>query len=95
MAAYIVVEVKVADPVGYVEYVQKVPASLAVYGGEFIARGGATEHLEGEWEGRIVILRFDSMERATAWYHSPEYAEAKALRHRYSTGRMVAVEGVA
>jgi uncharacterized protein (DUF1330 family) len=57
-------------------------------------RGGAHETLEGAWRpGRLVVLAFDSVERARAWYESETYAEARALRQRASTGSVLIVEG--
>ncbi len=95
MAGYIITEIEVTDPVGYEDYRKLVPASLAAYGGEFVVRGGAIVSLEGDWDPkRVVVTRFESVARALEWYNSAEYAEAKDLRHRYSTGRMIVVEGV-
>jgi uncharacterized protein (DUF1330 family) len=95
MAAYIVVQVDVKDPVRYESYKQMVPASLAKYGGRFIVRGGKTRTLEGTWAPqRFVIVEFPSLERANAWWSSPEYAEAKALRQATSSTQMIVVEGV-
>ena len=42
MAAYIVVQVDVTDPVRYEDYKRLVPASLAKYGGRFLVRGGTS-----------------------------------------------------
>ena len=50
MAAYAVVNVRVTDPVRYEEYRGKAPATIASYGGRYLARGGAVEALEGEWD---------------------------------------------
>jgi uncharacterized protein (DUF1330 family) len=41
-----------------------------------------------------VILEFPSVERARAWWNSPEYSEAKALRQATSTGTLLIVEGL-
>jgi uncharacterized protein (DUF1330 family) len=93
--AYIIVEVAVQDPVRYERYKQLVPPSIAAYGGRFIVRGGAVQALEGAWNpGRLVILEFPSAERARAWWASPDYAEAKALRLATAQSRMILVEGV-
>jgi uncharacterized protein (DUF1330 family) len=95
MAAYIVVEVEVKDPARYARYREMVPPSLAKYGGRFLVRGGATETLEGSWAPkRFVIVEFPSAERAKAWWSSPEYAEAKALRQATASTEMLLVEGV-
>ena len=95
MAAYIVVQVDVKDPERYADYRAMVPASLAKYGGRFIVRGGKTETLEGIWSPkRFVVVEFPSVEQAKAWWASPEYAEAKALRQATSETQMIVAEGV-
>jgi len=95
MAAYIVVQVDVKDPARYADYRAMVPPTLATYGGRFIVRGGKTETLEGDWAPkRFVVLEFPSLEQAKAWWASPEYAEAKALRQATSETQMIVAEGV-
>jgi uncharacterized protein (DUF1330 family) len=95
MTAYIIFDIEVTDPVGYEDYKRLASPTLAIYGGKYIARGGNTEVLEGEWiPKRLVILEFENSERAKAWLNSPEYAEARALRHKYAKSNMVVVDGV-
>lgn len=95
MAAYVIARINITDPVAYEEYRKVVPATVAQFGGKFIARGGKLEILEGEVEPlRTVILEFPSLEDARNWYHSQEYAEAKAMRQKASTGSLILVEGV-
>ena len=95
MAAYVIVDIDVKDPEGYARYRDLAPGAVAQYGGKYLARGGKTEVLEGEWQPkRLVILQFDSAERAKEWLHSQEYAEAKALRHRYAKSNMLLIDGV-
>jgi len=95
MTAYVIVDIEVTDPEGYAEYKSLAPAAVALYGGKYIARGGQTERLEGDWQpSRLVILEFPSIEQAKAWLHSPEYAPARALRHRYANSNMVVIEGI-
>jgi uncharacterized protein (DUF1330 family) len=95
MAAYVVVQVDVKDPQRYEDYKRMVPASLAKYGGRFLVRGGHTEPLEGTWEPkRFVLVEFPDVAQARAWWASPEYVEAKALRQATSTTQMILVEGI-
>lgn len=95
MAAYIIVQVRVKDPVRYEDYKALAPPSIAQYGGRYIARGGATETLEGGWNPkRLVLLEFPSMAQAKAWWESPEYAEARALRNATADSEMLLVEGL-
>jgi uncharacterized protein (DUF1330 family) len=94
MPAYVVVDIEVKNAAEYDRYKTLAPPSITQYGGRYLARGGATEVLEGSWKPkRFVILEFPSMERARAWWSSPEYAAAKALRQACASTSMVAVEG--
>ena len=95
MAAFVIADVTVTDPTGYERYKQLTPASIAAFGGRFIARGGEAAALEGVWEpARLVIVEFPSLERARAWYDSVEYRDAKAMRHRTARTNMLIVDGV-
>ena len=95
MAGYIVVLVDVRDPERYADYRKMVQPTLDAYGGRFLVRGGQVENLEGNWEpSRLVIIEFDSVERARDWWSSSEYAEAKQLRQQTTDTEMILVEGV-
>lgn len=95
MAAYVIAQVDVHDPERYVGYTKMVPASLAQYGGKFIARAGRTEVLEGDktLPQRLVLIEFPSYERAKAWWDSEEYRAAKELRQATSNGTLFLIEG--
>ena len=94
MAAYVIAEVTVTDPQGFEDYRQMVPATVAQYGGKFVVRGGAIEKLEGNWEPkRLVIIEFESAERAKQWWASEEYREAKALRQRTAQTNLLVIQG--
>jgi uncharacterized protein (DUF1330 family) len=95
MAAYLIVEIEVTDPIGYEEYKKQAAATIFAQGGKYIVRGGKTEVLEGEWQPkRLVLLEFPSMERAKEWLHSEEYREPRKLRQRTAKTNMVLVEGL-
>ena len=71
------------------------PASLVAYDGKFLTRGGTVENLEGDWKPkRLVILEFPSMEKAKAWWNSPEYTPAKLIRQRASNTQMIVADGI-
>ncbi|HEY0437332.1 MAG TPA: DUF1330 domain-containing protein, partial [Phenylobacterium sp.] len=67
MAAYVVNEIWVSDPEVFQTYVVQVPPTLAAFRGRYVVRSGATETLEGEPPGRIVILEFPDRATALAW----------------------------
>jgi len=95
MPAYIIVDVKIYNSTAYEEYKKLTPSSIAAYKGKFIARGGATETLEGDWDpGRVVILEFPDKEKAKQWWSSTEYVSARRVRQGASVTKMILVEGV-
>lgn len=95
MAAYVIVDIEIRDPVMYEEYRRMAPPSIAVYGGRYIVRGGEVDVLEGDWRPpRLVVLEFPTIERARAWWSSAEYAPAKAIRQACAEAEMVVVAGI-
>ena len=95
MAAYVIVEVTITDPVEYEDYKKLTPAAIAAYDGKFVVRGAQTICLEGDWNPeRIVVLEFPSVERAKEWWTSDIYTAAKTIRQRAATTKMIVVEGV-
>ena len=95
MAAYVVVDVVVKDPVQYEDYRKRVMTTLEPYGGRFLVRGGKVENLEGTWKPqRFVIVEFPDATTARAWWNSEAYAGPKALRQSASHTEMILVEGV-
>jgi uncharacterized protein (DUF1330 family) len=94
MAAYIVVDIEVLEPVEYEDYKKRAAQTVEKYGGRYIVRGGPVQVIEGEWTPkRFVILEFPSMEQAKAWYDSAEYSGPKAVRHRTARSNLIMVEG--
>ena len=95
MPAYLISNIEITDPAAYEEYRKLVGPVLRKFGGKFLARGGKIDSLEGDWKpGRVVIVEFESMEMARAFSDSPEYAPAKAARHRASVSSVLVVDGV-
>jgi uncharacterized protein (DUF1330 family) len=43
----------------------------------------------------VVVLEFESVAQAKAWYNSDEYREPKGIRHSASQAKMIVVEGAA
>jgi uncharacterized protein (DUF1330 family) len=95
MPAYVIVDITVRDRETYERYKQLATPAVAAYGGRYLVRGGASESLEGSWQpARFVILEFPTVQQGRAWWASPEYAPAKALRQSCADTEMLLVEGV-
>ena len=94
MKAYVIANIDVQDPARYADYIKLTPATIAPFGGRFIARGGRSERLEGDTPAnRLVILEFPSYDQAKAWYASEGYRVAMAIRQSASRGSLMLVEG--
>jgi uncharacterized protein (DUF1330 family) len=95
MAAYLISDVSPKDPQAFETYRTRAAASIKHHGGRYLVRGGATTPLEGDWTPRtIIVAEFPDRERAEAWYRSPEYAEALAVRDVALSRNLILVEGV-
>ena len=95
MAAYILVDIEVRDPVRYEDYKRLASISIAAHGGRYLIRGGAVEVLDGDWKpNRFVVLEFESVEKAKAWRNSAEYAKAREIRDSCAKANMIVVEGL-
>ena len=77
-----------------VEYLQRIDATLAPFGGRFIVHGGEVEVLEGSWPGHLIVIEFPDRGRACAWYNSDAYQEIVALRTDNSESDVIVAEGV-
>jgi len=94
-AGYVIAQINVTDPEAYKRYVAAVTPIVEKYGGEYVVRGGPAQHFEGESIGeRTVVIRFPSVQAATEWYHSEEYAPVRAMRMAASNGLQTIVEGI-
>ena len=94
--AYYMAELELTDPDGIRPYSAAVASTFEPFGGRFIVRGGEASPLEGEGpKGRFVVIAFDSMEKAQAWYNSPAYQKLKPIRQRSGNSRTFIVQGIA
>lgn len=96
MSAYFLFEnLEVVDPDKLEEYKQKAGPVVESFGGRYRVLGGPTTVFEGNWEPRFpVIIEFESVERARAWYESDQYRELKALRQSAVVCNGVLIKGL-
>ena len=92
--AFYIAEFELTDPEGIKPYSAGVQSTLAPFGGRFVVRGGPISALEGEPARRMVVIAFDSVKHAQAWYDSPAYAQIRPIRHRSAKTRAYIVEGM-
>lgn len=94
--AFFVFDTKITDKDALAPYLASVEATYKAFGGEMLVQGGTLEVIEGdEPQGLIVILKFDSMTIAKAWYASEAYQAIVSHRHAGSQANGWLVEGLA
>jgi uncharacterized protein (DUF1330 family) len=95
MRYYLIVDVvDIRDADKYAEYVRRVPAAVAAFGGRYLVRGGKTEVLSGDWRpGRMVIVEFPSRDALQSWFKSGEYRAMVHLREEAASANAVVIEG--
>lgn len=77
-----------------VEYLQRIDATLAPFGGRFIVHGGNATVLEGDWKGDIIVIAFPDRASVVGWYGSPAYQDILRLRTDFSDGVAIIADGV-
>ena len=78
-----------------VEYLERIEATLAPFGGRYIIHGARPEVKEGSWHGDLIVIEFPDRPAADAWYASPAYQGIKPLRADNSEGEILLIDGVA
>ena len=88
MPAYLISDVQVRDAEAFQIYRTRAAASIARYGGRYLARGGAIEPLEGSWKPQaIIVVEFPISSRLAPGIALPN----THLRSRSVTRRLVAL----
>jgi uncharacterized protein (DUF1330 family) len=96
MSAYMIIEVEVLDQETYGEYMERIPATVAQYGGRYVIRSSQVAPLTGDWRPeRLIVVEFPSMEQMMRWNATPEYQALAPLRVQSTRTRAIAVEGYA
>ena len=95
MAVYMIIDNEITDPALFAEYADKAHEVVEAHGGKYLARGGAVEIVHGApTPHRVVVIEFESIEKARAYANSDEYKQIADLRDRGSVTTSFTVEGV-
>ncbi len=92
---YVIAEVEVNDLATMQKYGARVPETLEPFNHHYVILGHNIQALEGEPpKGGIVMIAFDSVEKAREWYDSPAYSAIRPLRQSAAKSRLFIVEGL-
>ena len=91
---YIYVEMTIKDPIRFMDYTALSAPAVHAAGGKYIVAGVHPEILEGEFSAhRIVVVEFDTPEKAREFYHSASYQAARQKRQGVADFKMLLLEG--
>jgi uncharacterized protein (DUF1330 family) len=84
----------ISDPAGYAAIGPKGGPSVAAFGGKFVLRTDRITASDGTPPQRLIVVAFDSLEKAKAWRASPAMQEIWAIESKTSTSRIFFAEGL-
>ena len=84
----------ISDPNALAEYAKLAGPAIQAGGGRFLARGTAAKAYENGLQQRVVIIEFDSVDKAAAAHDSPGYQEALRVLGNAADRDLRIVEGV-
>jgi uncharacterized protein (DUF1330 family) len=85
----------VSNPDALAEYAKLAGPAIAAAGGRFLARGNAAKAYEKGLTQRVVIIEFDSVEKAAAAHDGPGYQAALKVFADAAQRDLRIVEGLA
>jgi len=92
---YMIAINEVSNQEGYTkEYLPRAQKAIKDHGGVYVAAGPGTQITGSLPNGRVVILRWESMEKLIGWRNSLEYQAALKDGENYAKYNIIAVNGV-
>jgi uncharacterized protein (DUF1330 family) len=84
----------ISNPEALAEYAKLAGPAITAAGGRFLARGNAAKAYEGGVTQRVVVIEFDSVERAVAAHDSTGYQAALKVFGKAADRDLRIVEGL-
>ena len=91
---YLVANIRIKDKERFQEFSGMAGPVIKKFGGKVLARGPEAERLEGDVEGTVMMIEFESKETAKKFYFSEGYQNAKAIRDACSETDLMIIEGI-
>lgn len=94
MPAYAIGQIRIKEPALWAEYKSQVPATVAPWQGEVLARGSKLAVFSGDTAHTdMVVIRFPDAAALRGWHDSPAYQALVPLRLRAADVLLVGYEG--
>ena len=85
----------ISNPEALAAYAKLAGPAITAAGGRFLARGNAAKAYEGGLTERVVVIEFDSVERAVAAHDGEGYQAALKVFNKAADRDLRIVEGLA
>ncbi len=92
---YLVANIRVKDKEKFQQFSGMAGPAIKKYGGKVLARGAVADRLEGDVDGIVMMIEFESKDAASTFYHSEEYQAAKTVREECADTDLMIAEGLA
>lgn len=96
MKAYVLVDIDVEEPGGFMNYATDVAPLISKHGGKYLVRGGVPEMLLGDSQSpqHVVLLEFPSREAADTFFEERAAVGLKDLFESSTHSRILLADGV-
>jgi len=91
---YLIAHIRVHDPEEFERFKDLAQRAIAAHGCRVLVRNPAPEVKEGSLTGRAIVIEFDDIAAARAFYDSDAYRAARAEREVSAETDLMLVEGV-
>ena len=91
---YLIAHIRVQDKEAFEEFKQLSGAAIKAHNGKVLVRNPNPDHREGAAQGLAIVIEFESLQAAQAFYDSQAYSEARAVREKISETDLVLAEGL-
>ncbi len=91
---YLIAHIRVHDKVRFEEFKALSGPVIREYGGRVLARNPNPECREGDPGGLTIVIEFDSLDQARAFYESDGYTTARKVRETAAETDLMLVEGL-
>ena len=91
---YLVAHIRVQDKEAFEEFKQLSGEAIKAHNGRVLVRNPSPDHREGNAQGLAIVIEFESIQAAQAFYESDAYVAAREVREKISETDLILVEGL-
>jgi len=91
---YLIAHIRIHDAEKFEAFKTMSGPAIADYGGTVLVRNPSAEHREGDLRGLTIVIEFESLDAARAFYESEAYTAARAVRETAAHTDLMLVAGV-